>query len=357
LEDEAVTPRKAASDYRPAGVLSGEGRTACAAGVVGMGLMGVSISACLLAAGHSLHSIESNPARLRTARGRLSKLLKDAQAEGVITATPATLLQRFTVSDEISDLKDAEIVIESTVEDLAVKRQVISDIEQVVSGKTLIGCNTSAIPVTDLQSNTRHPERILGLHWAEPAHLTRFMEIICGRHTTTSNAQRAMRLARKWGKEPSLLRKDIRGFITNRIMYAMLREAFYLVDSGFASVADVDRSLRNDLGYWITFAGPFRFMDLTGIPAYATVMKELLPELNCATEVPRLMQRVVNSGARGVSNAKGFYRYTPSQAKRWEELFMEFSYEIRGLAGKYPENAGDRENSNKVVGKRVPFTS
>jgi 3-hydroxybutyryl-CoA dehydrogenase len=102
--------------------------------------------------------------------------------------------------------------------------------------------------------------------------------------------------------------------------------------------------MRNDLGYWITFAGPFRFMDLTGIPAYATVMKELLPELNCATEVPRLMQRVVNSGARGVSNAKGFYRYTPRRAKRWEELFMQFSYEIRRLAERYPEDVGDRKS-------------
>ena len=123
-------------------------------------------------------------------------------------------------------------------------------------------------------------------------------------------------------------------------MYAMLREAFYLVEAGYATIADVDRSLRNDYGYWITFAGPFRFMDLTGIPAYAAVMKDLLPELNCSTEVPRLMRKVVQSGARGVSNAKGFYRYTPAQAKRWEKLFLEFSHEIRELAGKYPEDAG-----------------
>ena len=71
-------------------------------------------------------------------------------------------------------------------------------------------------------------------------------------------------LAETWGKEPSLLKRDIRGFITNRIMYAMIREAFYLVENGYATVEDVDRSLRNDLGYWITFAGPFRFMDITG---------------------------------------------------------------------------------------------
>ena len=136
--------------------------------------------------------------------------------------------------------------------------------------------------------------------------------------------------------------KDIRGFITNRIMYAMLREAFYLVESGYASVEDVDRSLRNDLGYWITFAGPFRFMDLTGIPVYGAVMKDLLPDLSRSTKVPHLMHRVICSGARGVANAKGFYRYTPEQAKRWEELFIDFSYKIRALAEEYPEDIGDR---------------
>ncbi len=122
----------------------------------------------------------------------------------------------------------------------------------------------------------------------------------------------------------------------------MLREAFYLVESGYATVADVDRSLRNDYGYWMTFAGPFRFMDLTGIPAYSAVMEDLLPELSCGTEVPQLMQRVVKSGGRGVSNGRGFYRYTPAQAKRWGKLFVKFSHEIRALAEKYPETCGDK---------------
>ena len=268
----------------------------CVAGVVGMGLMGTSISACLLGAGHRLVCVETDPAKLLTARKRLLALLREAQAKGLRPGAASTLIQRATFSSEFSGLKDAEIVVESTVEDLLIKRQVIAKIETAVSAKALIGSNTSAIPVTDLQRDAKYPARVLGLHWAEPAHVTRFMEIICGKDTSQANAQRAVRLARMWNKEPSLLRKDIRGFITNRIMYAMLREAFYLVDSGFASVADVDRSMRNDLGYWITFAGPFRFMDLTGISAYAAVMKDLLPDLNCATEIPRLMQQVVKSG-------------------------------------------------------------
>lgn len=315
------------------------------AGVVGMGLMGVSITACLLAAGCSLQCLESDPARRRTAGRRLRKLLEDAHADGVIRSAPSVLLKRFAISNEATDLKNSEIVVEATVEDLAVKRQVIHQIEEAVPARTLIASNTSALPITELQKDAAHPERILGMHWAEPAHLTRFMEIICGDQTSLADAQRAMRLARSWGKEPSLLRKDIRGFITNRIMYAMLREAFHLVESGYASIADVDRSLRNDLGYWITFAGPFRFMDLTGIPAYASVMKDLLPDLDRSTEVPALMQKVAGSGARGVSNARGFYRYTLRQAKRWEQLFYEFSVQVRELADRFPEDVGDRPAS------------
>lgn len=168
------------------------------------------------------------------------------------------------------------------------------------------------------------------------------MEIICGQDTDIENAYKVRALAETWGKEPSVLKKDIRGFITNRLMYAMIREAFYLVEGGYATYEDVDRSLRNDLGSWITFAGPFRFMDLTGIPAYAAVMEGLLPELSNASAVPDTMKALVASGAKGVQNAKGFYSYTEASAKRWEELFSEFSYEIRRISEKYPQNAGDR---------------
>jgi 3-hydroxybutyryl-CoA dehydrogenase len=177
----------------------------------------------------------------------------------------------------------------------------------------------------------------LGIHWGEPAHISRFLEVICGNETDPRNAQKVLRLAGLWKKEPTLVRRDIRGFIANRIMYAMMREAFYLVENGFATAEDVDRSVRNDMGYWITMAGPFRYMDLTGIPAYCAVMRDLLPDLNCAKETPKLMQQVVASGARGISNAKGFYPYTAAEARSWEKRFLDFSYEIRALALKYAD--------------------
>jgi 3-hydroxybutyryl-CoA dehydrogenase len=143
-------------------------------------------------------------------------------------------------------------------------------------------------------------------------------------------------MATAWGKEPSVLRRDIRGFITNRISYAMFREACHLVDSGVCTVEDVDRSLRNDVGWWMPFAGPFRYMDLMGVHSYHRVMKDLLPDLCTSQEIPALMRKVVESGGRGISNGKGFYQYTDAEAKRWEKAFVKFHYEVRRLALKYP---------------------
>jgi 3-hydroxybutyryl-CoA dehydrogenase len=192
-----------------------------------------------------------------------------------------------------------------------------------------------------LQEGLKHPERLFGLHWGEPAHVLKFMEIICGKESNIQYAGKLVTLAESWGKEPSLIKKDIRGFITNRLMYAMMREGLHLVENGYATYEDIDRACRNDFGYWITFAGPFRFMDITGIPAYLNVMKDLFPELDNSDKVSSLMEDLVASGAKGISNAKGFYPYTAESAERWEKLFIQFTYEIRKLSEKYQQNIGN----------------
>ncbi len=310
----------------------------CLVGVVGLGLMGTSITAALLAAGHSVTSLSIKQHERDRAKAMIYQQLTELREEGILQTSPDELIARLHVTADYSDLSASRIVIESIIEDIAVKQGVIRQIEAVIAPGALIGSNTSAIPISQLQLGATKPDRIVGIHWAEPAHVTRFMEIICGDATSIDNANRAVAFARRWQKEPTLVRRDIRGFITNRIMYAMIREAFFLVENGYATVADVDRSVRNDMGFWITLAGPFRFMDLTGIPAYLAVMKDLLPELNRDTTVPRLIEKVVAEGGLGVANAKGFYEYTPEEAADWEKRFMQFTYDIRALARKYPEN-------------------
>ena len=297
--------------------------------------MGSSIATCILAAGHAVTSLVKTMDQAEEARQRILGYLEELAEEGMLSGTPKEVLGRLVITDDVALLKEHEVVIESIIESVEEKKLVYRRLETVLSPTAIIGSNTSAIPVTVLQEGLRHPERVLGIHWAEPAHITRFMEVICGDRSELRFAETIVLLAESWGKEPSLLRKDIRGFITNRIMYAMLREAFSLVEKGYATVEDVDRSLRNDLGYWITFAGPFRFMDLTGIPAYRTVMEDLFPDLDNSTVTPALMEKMVGEGALGVSNAKGFYPYTSESAEHWEKTFIEFSYDIRKLAEKY----------------------
>src|SRR5690606_33689765 len=277
-------------------------------GTVGLGLMGSSIAACILAAGHPVVSLESSSDKRNEADTRIRQLLEQLYREQLIDEKPDNILRRFRITDNINDLSEHNVVIEAVTENMTIKKELFRNLESILPSQAIIGSNTSAIPVSLLQEGLNHPERLLGIHWAEPAHITRFMEIICGQQTDVRYAQRIYVLAESWGKEPSLIKKDIRGFITNRIMYAMMREAFFLVENGYASIEDVDRSVRNDLGYWITLAGPFRFMDLTGIPAYLTVMEDLFPELNKADTAPQLIQDIVAAGGKGVSNAHGFYK-------------------------------------------------
>jgi 3-hydroxybutyryl-CoA dehydrogenase len=226
-------------------------------------------------------------------------------------------------------------VIESVKEDLELKRRIYDEVESVLSREAVIASNTSSLPISVLQTGRENPARFIGMHWGEPAQIMRYLEVIPGDQTSGRTVDLTMRLGELCGKEPTLLNRDIQGFISNRMMYAMLREACYLVESGIADVETVDRSFRNDIGYWATIAGPFRWMDLTGIPAYEAVMQGLLPKLCNSREVPKMMRDMVESGAQGIGNAKGFYRYTKASARRWEKAWVDFTYEIRKLAEKY----------------------
>ena len=305
-------------------------------GVVGLGLMGCSITTCMLMAGHTVVAIAPIESDLQFAEGRIRDHLARAKEEGLVHDHPMEFFNRLTISADYGKLVNCLLVVECTLEDLAIKKAVYEKIEAVIKQDALLTSNTSAIPISLLQKQTQHPERFFGLHWMEPSHTTRFLEIICGESSDVAKGEYLQSLSQGWGKEPTLLRKDIRGFIANRLMYALYREAFYLVENGYATVEDVDRSCRNVPGYWMTLVGPFRWMDLTGVPAYHTVMKDLFPTLNNSTEVPKLIDDIVKAGGKGVANAHGFHGYTPEEAKLWEETYKEFSYDIRELALKYP---------------------
>jgi 3-hydroxybutyryl-CoA dehydrogenase len=312
------------------------GKDKIAIGVVGLGLMGCSITTCLLIADHEVIAVAPLAADLEHAESRIREHLVNSKKEGLTKNGPGHYLKRLTLTEDYRLLKPCGLVIECTLESLEIKKSVYQKIESCIKEDAILTSNTSAIPISVLQKQTAHPQRFLGLHWAEPSHTTRFLEIICGEQSDVKKGEYLYKIAHAWGKEPTLVRKDIRGFISNRLMYAMYREAFHLVENGYASVEDVDRACRNNAGYWMTLMGVFRWMDMTGVPAYHTVLKDLFPTLSNDTGVPKLIDDIVESGGRGVANARGFYEYTKEEARLWEQTFKEFSYEIRKLALKYP---------------------
>ena len=318
-------------------------------GVVGLGLMGCSIVTCLLIAGHTVMAVAPVSTDMQNAGKRIQDHLSRSQQEGLINEPPEYLLKKLFITEDYSSLKDCKIVIECTLENLEIKKSVYQKIEAVINNQAILASNTSAIPISLLQKQSKYPQRFFGLHWAEPSHTTRFLEIICGESSDISKGEYLYEISHHWGKEPTLVRKDIRGFITNRLMYALYREAFYLVENGYATVEDVDRACRNNAGYWMTLVGVFRWMDLTGVQAYHNVMKDLFPTLNNSTEIPALIDNIVKEGGKGVANAKGFYNYTPEEARLWEETFTEFSYEIRRLALKYPADVVKKKIEHKAT--------
>lgn len=268
-------------------------------GVVGLGLLGRGIAECFLNQGFQVVGVDRNP-------------------------EPQVQHANFTQTTDFAALADCTFVVESITEDAGAKDEVLAQIEAVVSADAIIASNTSAIPISQLQARRTHPARFVGMHWAEPAQLTRFLELIRGDQTSPETLAATEAMGRRLGKDPHVCGKDIPGFIVNRIGYAMYREALHLLDSGVADAETIDRAVRNALGLWATVCGPFRWMDITGGPElYAKAMAPVLPTLCNATEPSPTMRR-----AR-------FHECSEEEQRRWEALYQQHAARVTAMQQEY----------------------
>ena len=305
-------------------------------GVVGLGLMGSSIVAALLIAGHPVKAIAPLPVDMELAPQRIADQLNHCEKADLLTHPPAHYLTQLSITSDYSQLHDCRLVLECVIENLDIKKSVYQKIEAVVSPDAVVASNTSAIPISILQKFLTLPERFLGIHWAEPAYMTRFMEITCGEKTNSTYADWAYQLAHQWQKEPTLLRKDIRGFVTNRLMYAIYREALNLIDTNEASMEDIDKAFRYDMGSWVTLMGPFRRLDYQGLQDLPEIFNNILPKLSNNDRISPLMQHMIDLRVRGTQSVQGLYNYTPEEARQWDEAFAVFNQDIYQLAAQYP---------------------
>lgn len=305
-------------------------------GVVGLGLMGSSIAVALIISGHPVIAIAPLPGDYEEGPLRIREQLLFCKKSGLLKHPVEFYLSNITVTEDYTNLGDCRFVLECVVESIEVKKAVYKKVTEATTDDCVIASNTSAIPISILQKYVVHPERFMGVHWAEPAYMTRFLEITCGEKTELQKAEWVFSLAYYWDKEPTILKKDIRGFVTNRLMYAVYREALNIIDNGEATVEDTDKAFHYDAGSWMTLMGLFRRMDFMGLNDFNEIFKNIFPKLNNNNHVPGIMQKMIDSKARGTRTSGGFYNYTEEEAKKWEENFALFNRDIYELAAKYP---------------------
>jgi 3-hydroxybutyryl-CoA dehydrogenase len=273
--------------------------------IVGGGTMGSDVAAIFVAGGRSVQIFDVQP----DVRAGLVERIRRAAAEiggaddgGGIVVRPALR--------EI-DYTGVALVIECVAEDLPTKQALFAELDAAVPAEVPLTSNSSSFPISSIGEGLRGLPRMLNLHFFMPAHLVPAVEVVRSRYTDEAIAERTSGIMRALGKRPVQVRRDIPGFLANRIQHAMMREAIALVDEGFASAEDVDAAVRYAFGFRYVAAGPLLQKDLAGIDIHHAAATTLYPHLNSATEPAPLLRGLVDAGHIGVKSAskRGFYQW------------------------------------------------
>jgi 3-hydroxybutyryl-CoA dehydrogenase len=215
---------------------------------------------------------------------------------------------RISTTTEFGDLAGADFVVEAVYEQLDIKRDVFGKLDAIVDADTVLASNTTAIPITQIASAVSHPERVVGTHFFSPVPMMKLVELVRGFHTSDETLRQAREFAEALGKTCVVVERDVAGFVTSRLLCALLNEAVAIVESGIASADDVDTACRLGFGHTM---GPLATLDLTGLD----VILHATENIYAATRdekfaPPELLSRMVAAGQLGRKTGSGFYRYS-----------------------------------------------
>jgi len=277
--------------------------------VVGAGFMGTGIAQVCAASGRRVHLMDVSSPALEKARQAMEFSLGKLAAKGVIKQSPEQVLARVSFEPDLTAAARADWIIEAALEKEALKQELFAELGRLAPASTPMGSNTSSIPIGRLAQATAHPERVLGLHFFGPVPLMGLVEVVKAEATSEEVFARSMEFVRSLGKTPVQVRRDLPGFVMNRVFAAALSEAMDLVADGVTTPEDLDAGMR--LGYGWN-AGPFEIADNAGLDTVALI-DEFLRTQGEDRLVSRsgLAQRLVAQGRLGRKVGKGFYRYTP----------------------------------------------
>jgi 3-hydroxybutyryl-CoA dehydrogenase len=268
--------------------------------------MGSGIAQVAATAGYDVRLYDVSAEPLTRGRDGIASSLAKLAAKGRV-ADPETVLARLHPTTDLADLSDAGLVIEAVFEKLEVKQDVFRALDAVVSPDAVLATNTSALPITQLAAVTSRPERVVGTHFFSPVPLMELCELVRGYHTSDETLRVAREFAENTGKTCVVVNRDVAGFVTTRLISALVAEAARLVESGVATAEDVDTACRLGFGHAM---GPLETMDLIGIDVMVNAADNIAAETPGDTfAVPGLLRRMVAAGALGRKTGQGFYAH------------------------------------------------
>ena len=283
-------------------------------GVIGSGTMGAGIAQVAATAGHRVIVFDSQPTALEKAQKNLVSAFERLVEKGKYSAAEAQQIkERMVWTSALQDLKPSMLVIEAIVENLEVKQSVFKSLETAVSADCILASNTSSLSITGIAGGCQCPERVMGLHFFNPAPLMPLVEIIGGVNTANEHIQTVQALVKEWGKT-GVLAKDTPGFIVNRVARPFYGEALRIAEEGIADFATIDWAMR-EFGQFKM--GPFELMDLIGNDINYTVTETVWRQLYFDTKYkPSLIQkRMVEAGRLGRKSGQGYFNYALGAAK------------------------------------------
>jgi 3-hydroxybutyryl-CoA dehydrogenase len=201
---------------------------------------------------------------------------------------------------------DADLIIEAVTENPELKKKVLVEADSNAKPEAIIGTNTSSISISELASATRRPEKFAGMHFFNPPQLMKLIEIIRGAKTSDDTLNTIVEVTKRMGKEPVVVKKDVAGFVVNRILIPALNEAIALVDEDVATPEDIDKAIKLGLNWPM---GPLTLLDYVGLDTTLAITEVLVKELNPKYQANPLLRQMVRAGLLGRKSGKGFYKW------------------------------------------------
>lgn len=276
--------------------------------VLGAGIMGTGIALTFARAGGQVTLTARRQSTLDRSRQRLGESLAVLVRHRLLAPDVAAAIQeRVAMAPfEALDLQ-VDLIVESIVEDPAAKSDILGRAEAGARPDTIIVTNTSSLALRELARALDRPENFAGYHWFNPPELVELVEVIPGPQTKDETLGKLVDWGTAVGKQPVLISREIEGFVANRLQYALMREAYSLVEKGICSIEDIDRVMKVCLGPRWAGVGPYEAMDLAGLDVHHEVARRLFPLLSNETRPPELLERLVAEGALGTKSGRGLY--------------------------------------------------